>query len=45
MKRKHIRYMILFIAAVMIITGIICGENMDVLTKAANVCTECIGIG
>ena len=39
------RISILVIAVVFIITGIFNGGASDVLQKAINICTECIGLG
>lgn len=33
------------IAALLIVLGALCGGAGDVLAKAANICTECIGLG
>lgn len=39
------RYVILIIAVVFIVNGINQGDANDVLQKAINICTECIGLG
>ncbi len=39
------RLFIISISVVLIIVGIINGEATDVLQKAINICTECIGLG
>ena len=44
-KSKIIKYVILAIALVFIVYGLFAGGTMDVLTKAVNICTECIGLG
>ena len=40
-----IRWAILGIASVCIVLGLFTGGTKDVLTKAVNICTECIGLG
>ena len=40
-----IRIALLAIAAVLIVLGIVNGGMADVLSKAINICTECIGLG
>lgn len=45
-KNKRIIKLVLIIAfAVLAIIGFIMGGTADVLTKAVNICTECIGLG
>lgn len=39
------RIVILAVAAALLIYGLIMGGTADVLTKAVNICTECIGLG
>ncbi len=39
------RYAILIAGAVLLIYGFVTGGTADVLTKAVNICTECIGLG
>lgn len=39
------RSVILVAAVIFIVYGIITGGTVDVLTKAINICTECIGLG
>ncbi len=39
------RAVILAVAAALIIAGIINGSALDVLLKAINLCTECVGLG
>ena len=43
--KKNIKYIILFAAIGAMAFGIFRGEMMTVLTKAAAICMECIGIG
>ena len=45
MKRKIFAAALLAAAVCLIITGIALGDNHVVLTKAINICLECIGIG
>lgn len=40
-----IKILIIFVAIVLLISGAIYGGFKDVLTKAVNICTECIGLG
>lgn len=40
-----IKVVLIFIAVVAFTVGAICGGFKDVLTKAVNICTECIGLG
>ena len=42
---KYVRIIILAIALVFITVGIFNGGMADVLSKAINICTECIGLG
>lgn len=45
-KRENIvRYTLLLVGVVVLIYGFISGGTIDVLTKAINICTECIGLG
>ena len=44
-KKNLICILVLAAAAVLIFCGIMRGEVSTVLTKAANICMECIGIG
>ncbi|MDE8733061.1 CD1871A family CXXC motif-containing protein [Eubacteriales bacterium DFI.9.88] len=45
MKRKLVFSLLLVLAAGFIAGGLMRGEGALVLTKAVNVCLECIGIG
>lgn len=38
-------FLILILAAVLILIGIMAGQPESVLAKAATICLECIGIG
>ena len=40
-----LRWAIAGIAIVMIVVGFVSGGTQDVLTKAVNICTECVGLG
>lgn len=42
---RILRYSVLAIAVFLVIYGFCTGGAMDVLTKAVNICTECIGLG
>lgn len=45
-KRDNIlRYALLLISIVILVYGFVSGGTVDVLTKAINICTECIGLG
>ncbi len=44
MKNKT-AYIIMAAALVMIFVGVLLHQQTDVLTKAARICLECIGIG
>ncbi|MBO5767765.1 MAG: thioredoxin [Clostridia bacterium] len=39
------RISLLIIALFLLVYGYIIGGTADVLTKAVNICTECIGLG
>lgn len=43
--KDKIKYLVLIVAAGLMIYGIIKGDPATVLAKAAAVCLECIGIG
>jgi hypothetical protein len=40
-----LRYLLLFLSAAMLAAGYIFGDPAAILTKAVNICLECIGIG
>ena len=42
---EKIRYALLIAAAALALFGFFSGGTADVLTKAVNICTECIGLG
>lgn len=44
-KENLLRLTILFLAVFFVVYGLITGGTADVLTKAINICTECIGLG
>lgn len=45
MKKNCIRAIVLCAAAAFLALGILNGGARDVLFKAINICTECIGLG
>lgn len=45
MEKKYGTLIALAISIALIITGLLKGQNTSVLTKAINICLECIGIG
>lgn len=42
---RILRYYILAVSIVMLVYGFFSGGTADVLTKAVNICTECVGLG
>ncbi len=42
---RYLRYSILALAVFLLVWGLYLGSAADVLTKAINICTECIGLG
>lgn len=42
---KHLRCAILAVGIVILVYGYFTGGTNDVLTKAVNICTECVGLG
>lgn len=40
-----LKWGLLAAAAVLLVVGLFTGGTVDVLTKAANICTECVGLG
>ena len=43
--RTMLRLLIIIVATVLLLAGVFCGGSADVLTKAINICSECIRIG
>ncbi len=44
-KLRKIRLAVLILAVICIIAGVANGNMKDILIKASNICTECIGLG
>lgn len=44
-KTRAIRCVVLALAVVLLVYGFLTGGTADVLTKAINICTECVGLG
>lgn len=44
-KDKYVTAFLIIVGAVLLSVGLISGGAADVLTKAVNICTECIGLG
>lgn len=44
-KANAVRWVVLVLAAALLVYGFIAGGTADVLTKAINICTECVGLG
>ncbi len=44
-KQNKIATLVLIVGIAFIVIGVLRGENNTVLTKAVNICLECIGIG
>lgn len=42
---RFLRYPLLALAVFLLVWGLVLGGATDVLTKAVNICTECIGLG
>lgn len=45
MKQRYKTILLLILAVVLIVAGVIDGQNEQVLEKAVRICMECIGIG
>ena len=45
MKQRYKTILILLLAVVLIVAGVIDGQNEQVFEKAVRICMECIGIG
>lgn len=43
--QKPLQIILTFAAVTLIVYGLLTGGTLDVLTKAVNICTECIGLG
>ena len=44
-KRTYVLAGLLVLAVVLVVTGVVLGQPAQVLTKAINICLECVGIG
>ena len=44
-KQGILQTVLLFAAVILILLGVLNGGLLDVLTKAINICTECVGLG
>ena len=44
-KRSVLTIGLMVLAVILIVAGIILGQPCEVLTKAINICLECVGIG
>lgn len=44
-KAKLVRNVLLVLAVILLVYGFCTGGTADVLTKAVNICTECVGLG
>ena len=44
-KKYNIRWVLLCVAIGILVYGYFAGGTLDVLTKAVNICTECVGLG
>ena len=45
MSKAYVRWVLLALAGLFILLGVSNGGANDVLVKAINICTECIGLG
>ncbi len=44
-KKRTVRLVIAMLALALIVLGLANGQARDVLNKAINICTECLGLG
>ena len=44
-KKRTVRLVITMLALALIVLGLANGQARDVLNKAINICTECLGLG
>lgn len=44
-KPYAVTVLVMVLGAVFVAVGVLRGESGDVLTKAVNICLECVGIG
>ena len=44
-KKRTVRLVIALLALALIVLGLANGQARDVLNKAINICTECLGLG
>ena len=44
-KKTYVLAGLLVLAVVLVVTGVALGQPAQVLTKAINICLECVGIG
>ena len=44
-KKRTVRLVIALLALTLIVLGLANGQARDVLNKAINICTECLGLG
>ena len=43
--RRKIMILLLTASVIMIVTGVVMGQNQNVMSKAIRICLECVGIG
>lgn len=44
-RKRNVRLVIALLALTLIVLGLANGQAKDVLNKAINICTECLGLG